>query len=120
MSAQLNFDNCTIGATTITASGFVRGGNFSPDLKINEVTTADSKLHQMPLYKAGTASLKVYGNYLSLNTLPADGSTQFGGTDIVVLKSGASTLVSGSCLVTTSYSESDHCTSIDLSYDPVF
>lgn len=118
MAAQLSFDNCVLSGTTVAATAFVRGGSYNPDLQISRVFTADGKLHQQPLYKGGTASVKLYGDYTSLNTPAADGSTETGNADTIVLKSGSTTLLTTTGLITASYDEMDHTTSVEMKMDP--
>jgi hypothetical protein len=112
MAAQLTFDNCTIGAVDIATSAFVRGGNLSLDPNMAEVATADGALHQIPSYVGGSASCRIKGDYLSLNTPVGLGVA-------IVLKSGSSTVHSGTGLVTASYAENDNATSLEMKLDPV-
>jgi hypothetical protein len=111
MASQLTFDNAVLGDTTVASSAFVRGGTYNPEVNISEVPTADGKLHQVPIYKGGTASCKLYGNQLALNSPTGLG-------EAVKLKAGASEVLSGTGLVSTSYNESDNTTDVEIKIDP--
>jgi hypothetical protein len=78
---------------------------------MSEVATADGKIHQIPSYKGGSASCKLYGNQLAVNSAIGAGVT-------VKLKSGATEILSGTGLVSASYDEADNTTSIDIKIDP--
>jgi hypothetical protein len=111
MGSQLTFDNAVIGVTAVATSAFVRGGAYNPELNISEVPTADGKLHQVPVYKGGSASCKLYGDQLALNS-----PVGLGGA--VKLKNGSSEILSGTGLVSASYNESDNTTDIEIKIDP--
>lgn len=111
MASQLTFDNAVLGGNTIATSAFVRGGSYSPEVSKAEVATADGKLHQVPSYKGGTASCKLYGNQLAVNS-----AVGLGG--VVKLKNASTEILSGTGLCSASYDEAENTTSIDIKIDP--
>lgn len=109
---QLTFDNCALGSTTITTAEMKPGATYNPELNISETNTADGKLHQNPNYKGGSASLTLYGNKLALNSVKGAGG-------VVTLKSGSTTIFTGTGLVTASYDELSRNTSIEVKIDSI-
>lgn len=111
MASQLTFDNAVLGGNTITTAQMVRGGTYNPEVNLAQVNTADGKAHQVPHYKGGTASCKLYGNQLVCNTAVGLGVS-------ITLKSSSTSIASGTGLVSASYDEADNTTSIDIKIDP--
>jgi hypothetical protein len=111
MATQLNFDNAVIGSNTVTTAMMVRGGTYNPEISINETVTSDGKLHQVPVYKGGTASIKLYGNKLDHNSAIGLGVT-------LTLKQSSTTIATGTGLASASYDEASNTTDIELKFDP--
>jgi hypothetical protein len=111
MATQLSFDNAVIGSNTVTTAMMVRGGTYNPEITINETVTSDGKLHQVPVYKGGTASCKLYGNKLDHNTAAGLGET-------ISFKQSSTVIFTGTGLASASYDEATNTTDIEIKIDP--
>jgi hypothetical protein len=112
MPAQLRFNKATVNATAFDAASFVSGsGSYSPDTSMQQVDTADGKVHQIPHYFGGSASFKVRGMHLAR-------TTPIGLGKAVKLSLDSTDVLDGAGLATASYSESDDSTSFELKIDP--